>query len=215
MDLGRRPLIALLPSIALGACQSVPPPRASNPGDESDIRRVERYLDGLHTLTARFLQIWPNGSTSRGTAWLQRPGHLRLQYDPPNSSILVVADGRVVVQDPVRHSTSSMPLSRTPLAILLTDTIRLSGDVTVTNVRRQPGELRISMVQTQRPDNGSLTVILTDQPLMLVGIDIVDARNQETRLRLFDVRSGVPIDEGSFKIEAPVEPTYIGHPPES
>ncbi|HRY23665.1 MAG TPA: outer membrane lipoprotein carrier protein LolA, partial [Geminicoccaceae bacterium] len=44
---------------------------------------VERYLNGIDTLAARFEQIAPDGSLSRGRVYIQRPGRLRFDYDPP------------------------------------------------------------------------------------------------------------------------------------
>ncbi len=48
--------------------------------------RIETYLDGLRTLKANFLQVAPNGATSQGTVWLERPGRMRFQMTRPARS---------------------------------------------------------------------------------------------------------------------------------
>ena len=50
--------------------------------DRADLARIETYLDTLRTLKAHFLQVAPNGALAEGTAWLDRPGRMRFQYDP-------------------------------------------------------------------------------------------------------------------------------------
>ncbi len=202
----RRSLVALLTGLVIESCTAAPPASLLNPGDVAEIGRVEAYLNGLHAASARFLEIWPNGAVSRGTLWLARPGRLRMQYDPPDPILLVASGDRVVYQDMARHSTSSMPLSSTPLAMLLSDPIQFSGDVTVTNVSRLPGQIRVSMVQSERPGTGTLTLILTDSPLHLVGVDLLDSSDRSTQFRLTDLRANGVIDNRMFTIEAPLEP---------
>ncbi len=206
----RREALSLLAILGLGACQSSSPlAYRGSSADAESLQRVQAYLDGLHTLSARFLQTWPNGAVASGTVWLARPGQLRLQYDPPDTARLVASGGLVLYQDPVRHSSTSIPLANTPLAMLLADPIRLSGNVTVVDVRRLPGAIMISLVQTQKPDNGALTLTLTDPPLRIVGIRMVDARDTDTQLQLTGLQTGVPIDPGLFTMQAPLEPRSV------
>ena len=64
---------------------------------------------------------------------------MRLQYDPPSRVVLVAARGRVVYADAATGASSSLPLSRTPLSMLLAERIVLSGPVTVVSVVRTRG----------------------------------------------------------------------------
>ena len=52
-------------------------------GDAAAIARVERYLNGMTTLKADFLQVAHDGSVGEGTLFISRPGKLRLEYAPP------------------------------------------------------------------------------------------------------------------------------------
>src|SRR5690349_940285 len=114
-----------------------------NDRDRADLARIEAYLNGLRSLKAQFMQIAPNGAVSRGNAWLQRPGRMRFEYTPPSPLLLVAGHGLVVFHDSQLNQTSNIPLSRTPLGILLADRITLSGDVTVTGIQRQPGQIQV------------------------------------------------------------------------
>ena len=53
---------------------------------------VEKYINSIRTLKARFVQSNPNGSVVQGTLYVRRPGRMRFEYDAP-SQLKIVADG--------------------------------------------------------------------------------------------------------------------------
>ena len=59
-------------------------------------RRVSLYLSSMQTLVGNFVQIAPDGSRTEGTFYIQKPGKVRFDYNPP-SPIDVIADGSSVV----------------------------------------------------------------------------------------------------------------------
>ena len=166
--------------------------------DAADIARVEAYLNTIHSLKARFQQIAPDGQTSGGQAWLERPGRMRFQYDPPSPFLLVGGHGLLVFNDSQLQQTSNLPLDRTPLGILLRDNLKLSGDITVTKIVRYPGQLQLTLLRTASPSDGNLTLIFADNPLALRSWTVVDAQNHETRIILFDVQLGGTFDQSLF-----------------
>ncbi|MCX7381841.1 MAG: outer membrane lipoprotein carrier protein LolA [Alphaproteobacteria bacterium] len=171
--------------------------------DRADIARVERYLDTLKTLKSRFLQIAPDGNTSEGNAWLARPGRLRFEYDPPAPFLLVAGYGVVMFHDRKLQQTSSFPISQTPLGILLSEKAKLSGEVTVGAVFREPGLLQVSVFRTASPGEGGLTLGFADNPLQLRQWSVVDAQRMETRVTLFNIQLGERFDEKLFDVTDP------------
>jgi outer membrane lipoprotein-sorting protein len=184
----------------LAACQSTPPAHTLGGEDAATLARVQAYLNSLRTLQAQFEQMSPNGAMSVGTLWMQRPGHLRLQYAPPSPLTLIATNGTILLYNASTEATTTMPLSRSPLGILLSDEITLSGPVTVTGVRRLPGQLQISMVRTAEPSQGSLTLLFTEPALTLRALRIVDAHGQPTNFTLLQLHSGVSIDPSIFRL---------------
>jgi outer membrane lipoprotein-sorting protein len=97
----RRQALRLLASVVALAGTRVParaaPPRAAtlSAQDQAELVRVQTYLDEIKTLQSRFQQFSPEGGTTAGTIYLQRPGKMRIIYDDP-TPILIVADGREV-----------------------------------------------------------------------------------------------------------------------
>jgi outer membrane lipoprotein-sorting protein len=164
---------------------------------------VGQYLNSIRSLKARFLQIGPDGATTQGTVWLARPGRMRFQYDPPSPLLLVAGNGVVIFHDAKLGQTTNIPMGRTPLGLLLADTITLTGDVTVTDFVQLPGQLQITLVRTKTPGEGSLTLLLNTQSLALVGWSVVDAQGRETQLRMSDIRPGGQFDPALFTFTDP------------
>jgi outer membrane lipoprotein-sorting protein len=206
--LGLLALPVLVPLSASAQVQSAP----LTPQDAADLARVEAYLNTLKTLKARFLQVAPDGGTSSGTAWLDRPGRMRFEYDPPSPYLMVAGGGVVVFRDTKLKQTSNLFVGQTPLGILLSDHIKLSGDVTVTGISRLPGQIQVTMVRTKSPGDGSLTLVFADTPLALRAWSVVDSQRKETRVSLFDVELGGTFDQKMFYFSDPrmLAPDYNG-----
>ena len=56
------------------------------------MQRINAYFNGITNLQGNFEQIESNNKHTKGRFYVQRPGKLRFDYDPP-SSLRIVADG--------------------------------------------------------------------------------------------------------------------------
>jgi len=167
--------------------------------DRADLVRLEAYLNAITTLQARFVQVSSNGYVASGRLWMQRPGRMRFEYDPP-SPILLVADGTFVIyHDRELGQTSHVPLGATPLGILLRERVQLSGDVGVERVQRGQGQLQVTLSRTSEPGSGTLTLMLTDNPLELRQWSVVDAQGVEVRVTLQGAERGARFDPALFR----------------
>lgn len=204
-------LLAATPVLAGSAALLRPVPAAAftlSARDKADVARVEHYLDGIRSLTATFTQIAPDGSLATGKLFMRRPDRVRFEYNPPSTS-LVVADGIwVVFHDSALKQTTRLPLGNSPLSILLADKVVLTDQVTVKSIRREPGALRISVYDTSKPKQGLLTLVFSDQPLVLRQWQITDAEGQTTTVSLDHVETNMPLAQGLFvyRDEAPKNP---------
>jgi outer membrane lipoprotein-sorting protein len=181
--------------------------QAADPRDAADIARVEAYLETVRTLDSRFLQIGPDGNVAEGRFLLSRPGRLRLEYDAPNPN-LFVSDGNAFVHIDKRLSTIAyLPIDATPAGVLVRNSIRLSGDVSVAAIERSPAALRVALIQTKDPRAGRLVLTFADAPLVLVGWSVIDAQGLATRLTLVAPRFDVAFAASDFAI---VDPRPLG-----
>ncbi len=195
--LGRRGF-AVLALASLCGC-AARPDETLPPADRADVARVQSALDQLHGFRARFVQTGADQRSGSGTAWYD-PGRLRLQYDAPSRMTVVASGMRLVAHRESDDSTTRIALSGNPLGLLLKQPLRLSGAIQVTNIQRRPGILQLSLARTSDPAQGLLTMIFADQAgkLLLIGLELEDARGTRTRFHLFDTQSGLAFPPGLF-----------------
>jgi outer membrane lipoprotein-sorting protein len=169
----------------------------------ADLARLETYLNELTTLRSDFIQINPDGARVTGELYYQRPDKMRLDYDPP-TEILIISDGWwLIYYDRKLEQVSHLTIDSTPLGFLLSDHIRLSGDVTVTDVVRENGEMRVTLVQTDEPNEGSLELTFSEDPLELRRWALFDAQGQATYVVLDALETDVPLDRELFRFRNP------------
>jgi outer membrane lipoprotein-sorting protein len=186
---------AFLPHIARAA---TPPPAHLGDADRADVARIVGYLNNIHTMESHFDQIAADGSDSSGMLYVQRPGKLRLEYNPP-MPVMIIADGQgIYYWDSKLQQLTQTRVEDTPAWFLLRPDIKAAGDVTITHFERQPGVLRMTMVETAHPDLGSVTLTLADQPLELRQWTIIDAQGRPVTVTLTDPRFGMAISPLEF-----------------
>jgi outer membrane lipoprotein-sorting protein len=193
---------------------SAPPPALSSEAEtapqaaslaESDtetVARVERYLTGIETLHARFLQTSSNGATAEGEVWVDRPGRLRFEYDPPHPALLVSNGTLLVYLDRELDQASYVPVSETPLWFLIRERVDLdeADSYRLAGVERGPASLRIHIAQpgSAPGEPGSLTLVFQDSPLQLRKWRIVDQQGITTNVALLNPEFDVNVDGDRF-----------------
>jgi outer membrane lipoprotein-sorting protein len=122
-----------------------------------------------------------------GMFYLQRPGRLRFEYDPP-ATLLIVADGSVVaMRDTELRTTERTPLRSTPLNLILGETINLERDARVLRVSRSGPWLMITARDRRGQTDGQITLQFFGPNAELRSWDVIDATGARTRISLSDI----------------------------
>lgn len=187
--------------LALALLTFSAPAYAQNAAQE--IALVENYLQGLKTAKARFLQTTLDGSQAIGTFYLSRPGKLRFEYDPPIKDF-VVADGFFIYfYDSQLKEQSNAPIGQTMADFLLRSDLKLSGDISVTDIKRGGDLLQLSLSQTSDPGAGTLTLGFTEEPFALKKWRVTDAQGSITEVEFFQLQTGVNLPSSLFVYSDP------------
>ncbi|MFT8517684.1 MAG: outer membrane lipoprotein carrier protein LolA [Acetobacter persici] len=173
--------------------------------DKAWLGKIEKALNSVTTFQAHMQQLDADGKRTTGIVWMQRPGQMRLAYDPPTPLLLVASQDKVVFRDNQLDQTTVIPMDRTPLGLLLRKHVSLAEDVTVTGFQHEGGLVQVTVVRTSSPGDGSLTLVFYDNPVSLRSWSVVDAQGRETRVTLFDIKSGITIPAGTFTLPAQPE----------
>ena len=182
---------------------------AQRPAARTALDNVTRYLTQTRTLRADFVQYAPNGTTSRGTMLLARPGKVRFDY-AGNAAYLVVADGsNLHLVDYELAQVQRWPIGETPLAGLLEDPGALIARARLVDAATLPGGLlAIEAADSKHPEYGKITLFFEDEPgapggVQLTGWSVVDAQNQITQVRLANLQRNVAITDSAFRFRDP------------
>lgn len=165
------------------------------------LAQANRSLNAVQRLQGRFMQTSPGGARASGTLYLQRPGRLRFQYDPP-ATMLIVADGSVVsMRDTELRTTERTPLRSTPLNLILGQTINLERDARVLRVSRAGPWLMITARDRRGQTDGQITLQFHGPNAELRSWDVIDATGARTRITLSDVTQPASFDRSLFRLE--------------
>ncbi len=165
------------------------------------IAQANRALNGFTRLQGRFMQTSPGGARASGTLYMQRPGRLRFQYDPP-ATLLIVADGSVVaMRDTELRTTERTPLRSTPLNLILAQTVNLERDARILRVSRAGPWLLITARDRGGQTDGQITLQFYGANAELRSWDVIDATGARTRITLSDVTQPASFDRSLFRLE--------------
>ena len=198
----------LLAPLILGAIVAVAAPvatlQASEPAqltqqDLDDLARLETYLRSIGTLEARFVQVSSDGGFARGTLWLDRPGRMRFEYDPPVPILLIANGFELLYYDRDLEQPTFVPLWQTPLWLVLKEDASLTDGIEILGFLRTPGEISVRVRDSGAPDGGELALRFAEGPLSLLGWTVIDAQGIATEVSLLDPSWDVPVDRSRFE----------------
>jgi outer membrane lipoprotein-sorting protein len=180
-----------------------PPPAALSPQDSAELQKIAAYLDSIHTMTAHFHQATARGGAATGSVWIARPGKMRFQYDPPNELLMFADSFYIYSWDPDLKQMTKVGLKSTPAWFLLRQPISFTDGVVVTRFEHSGNTIRVSVVESAEPDAGSLTMVFTENPLILRQWIVVDQRGNVTNVSLSDPQYGMALDPKLFQYQDP------------
>lgn len=165
------------------------------------LAQANSALNAVERLQGRFEQSAPDGSRAGGQFYLQRPGKLRFQYDPP-ATLLIVSDGAVVaLRDTALRTTERTPLRSTPLKLIVGERIDLARDARVTRVSRAGPWLMITARDRTGEFDGQIALHFWGPNAELRSWDVLDATESRTRVTLLEVTQPASLDRQLFRLE--------------
>jgi outer membrane lipoprotein-sorting protein len=189
----------------------IPDPRRNVPSSifttfdanqKAQCAKVSAYLSSLQTLVGNFVQVGPDGSKTTGDFFIQKPGKVRFEYDPP-TPIEIVADGSsLVVRDRNLATQDVYPLSQTPLRFLLSDRIDLMKDTNVVSVTSDDVFISVTIEEKQ-------ALVGTSRLMLMIGAKdgqlkqwtVTDPQGYDTTVAVYNLDSTKKVDPGLFKID--------------
>ena len=195
--LTRRSLLAGLAVLGTVAALGLPIPEAR--AQTAVAQKIADHFASVKTMSGEFVQFGPRGEQTGGKFYISRPGKIRFNYEAP-SPMRVIADGKAVVIGNQKLKTWDLyPLSKTPLNLLLSDTIDLSGKQ-VRDVKEEADLITIVLGDRSIFGDSTITMMFDPKTYDLRQWTITDAQKKDTSVMIFNVRTGIPMDDRVFQI---------------
>jgi outer membrane lipoprotein-sorting protein len=189
----------------------IPDPRRNVPANifasfdanqKAQAAKVSTYLSSLNTLVGNFVQVGPDGTKTKGDFYIQKPGKVRFEYDPP-TPIAMISDGSsLAVRDRKLATQDIYPLSQTPLRYLLSDRIDLLKDTNVINVTADDQFISVT-IEEKSPIIGTsrMMLMLGAKDNQLKQWTVTDPQGFDTTVAVYNLDASKKLDPGLFKID--------------
>lgn len=150
--------------------------------DKKIAAKVEVYLNELNSLQAKFTQIDAGGVTSGGDFYLKRPGKFRWEYDKRNPLLILSTGKRLVYVDKELDEVTYVDVKDTLAGFLARKNIKFSGDIELLEAFKKSGILRVTLRQKNKPQEGKLSLLFSEDPMEIVMMSVIDQDGYFTSL---------------------------------
>lgn len=182
--------------VALAALLALPAEAAP----ASIAQAIADHFSSVKTMTGEFVQFGPKGEQTGGKFYMARPGRIRFNYEAPGS-FKVISDGKsVVINNPRLKTWDLYSLNQTPLRILLSDHIDLSGGK-VADVKQESDQITLVLNDSSVLGKSRISMIFDPKSYDLRQWTITDPQGKDTTVMVFNVQQGVSVDADLFKID--------------
>ena len=189
----------------------IPDPRRNVPtnifasfdaNQKAQAAKASNCLSSLQTLVGNFVQVGPDGTKTKGDFYIQKPGKVRFEYDPP-TPIDIIADGSsLAVRDRNLATQDIYPLSQTPLRFLLSDRIDLLKDTNVVNVTSDDLFVTITIEEKRVLIGASRLILMVGaKDGQLKQWTVTDPQGYDTTVAIYNLDSTKKVDPSLFKID--------------
>lgn len=189
----------------------IPDPRRNTPANvfasfdanqKAQAAKVSNYLSSLNTLVGNFVQVGPDGTKTKGDFYIQKPGKVRFEYDPPTPIEMISNGQALAVRDRKLATQDIYPLSQTPLRYLLSDRIDLMKDTNVVNVQADDQYIMITIEEKS-------AIIGTSRLMLMMGAKdnqlkqwtVTDPQGYDTTVAVYNLDTSKKPDPSLFKID--------------
>lgn len=165
------------------------------------VARVTDYYNSVQSMTGNFTQVDPDGSRRTGDFYMQKPGRVRFQYDPPSPVELIANGQSVAIRDRSLNTQDITPLNQTPLRFLLAEKVDLAHDPNVTGIFQDDRFITVTM-QHQVPMMGTyrLLILFDTKTSALKQWVVTDPQGYDTQVTLSNVQVNKRPDPALFVI---------------
>ncbi len=186
-------------AVVLGGAGVVP--AQFDASQKAMLDKVSTALNTVHSMQGSFVQIDPNGGIEQGKFYIQKPGRMRFEYNPPTPTLIVSDGTTIAVKNTKLNTVDRYPLVSTPLDLVLSDKLDLKANRGVYGVQRDGDSVIVKARSTDSRAPGSITIVFSDPGFELRQWTVVDPQGMATTVALRDVEKDVSLSPSLFVLQ--------------
>ena len=178
----------------------------SNDAGTLNLEHISRYLDKLITGKTAFTQYNSDGTISSGNFYFKRPWHARLEYNHPETALIIAQGLRVAVFDLKSNTNPAIyPLRLTPLHLLLAPDIALDDPRYFQGFVSGPQRSVLYLKQDSNNIVVKVELEFNNDPLRILGWVYEDSFGQRIKVELVEIIEISEFQPNFFSIEIEME----------
>lgn len=168
------------------------------------LEQVWAYLEALSPLTANFMQQDPDGKVRRGWLAVSPPRRARIEYEPPDSTVLVADGSYLVYHNSEAGQTAHFALDNLPLRVLFEGRRPAAEDnLEILSVTQRNGFLSVRIAALDDEEiriPGWVELVFMENPFSLAGWRLLDVQQRSTVVILDNQEAATFTDRDTFRL---------------
>ena len=167
--------------------------------DAISLEKLTLYINNIKTLEANFQQINNDNSVSTGSLLLKKPGKLRMKYEEPNESLVLVSSGFVTIFDLKSNALpQNFALENSPFRVLLFSDLSLEMVNMDVNYNSEESKTMLTVKDLENQNKGYIEMTFTDNPIVLKKWLLVNSMEEKIIVKLTNVSLGGNMSNSLF-----------------
>jgi len=167
--------------------------------DPISLEKLTLYINNIKTLEANFEQVNNDNSVSTGSLFIKKPGKLRMKYEEPNESVVLVSSGLVTIFD-LKSNTppQNFALENSPFRVLLFSDLSLEMVNMGVNYDSEESKTILTVKDLKNQNEGYIEMTFKDNPIILEQWLLVNSMEEKIIVKLTNVFIGGNISNNLF-----------------
>jgi len=167
--------------------------------DAISLEKLTLYINNIKTLEANFEQINNDNSVSTGSLLIKKPGKLRMKYEEPNESVVLVSSGLVTIFDLKSNAPpQNFALENSPFRVLLFSDLSLEMVNMGVNYDSEESKTILTIKDLKNQNEGYIEMTFTLNPIVLEQWLLVNSMEEKIIVKLTNVSLGGNMSNSLF-----------------
>jgi len=167
--------------------------------DPISLETLILYINNIKTLEANFEQINNDNSVATGSLLIKKPGKLRMKYEEPNESVVLVSSGLVTIFDFKSNAPpQNFALENSPFRVLLFSDLSLKMVNMGVNYDSEESKKILTIKDLKNQNEGYIEMTFTLNPIVLEQWLLVNSMDEKIIVKLTNVSLGGNMSNSLF-----------------